>query len=202
MHRGQLFVKKVYDTLRSNPALWAKTLLIVTYDEHGGLYDHAIPPVADVLNGRRGPVFDPTGGGGVITAASAASVPNLQPIPYGVRVPTFVVSPWTMRGNGPDLVLDHCSILKSVLARFWGGEKPFLSDRIHASHSFDAFLTEKSPRMDVPPSPSLPSLPFGSRRTPSRTSKIVTSPLSRQSMREGPVDYHELSGRWARQLGR
>ena len=83
------------------------------------------------------PITTPTGGKPPLTPAAA-----LLQIAYGVRVPTFVISPWTMRGKGPRLVLDHCSILKSVLARFWGGEKPFLSDRVNASHSFDAFLTE------------------------------------------------------------
>jgi hypothetical protein len=89
-----------------------------------------------------------------------------------------------------------------VLARFLGAEKPFLSDRVHVSHSFEAFLTEAEPRLDVPPSPSLPSLDIGERKAASPTTRITTRPLSRQEMREGPVDYHELSGRWARQLGR
>ncbi|MDO8706231.1 MAG: alkaline phosphatase family protein [Sulfuricaulis sp.] len=241
MHRGQIFLKDVYNTLRSNPALWEKTLLIITYDEHGGLYDHVVPPTADVYNVPGGPVLDPHGGGGPVVgglgprapvggglsparpiaahAGGGAAVrgdvlvatpdpspppaPSLLQIPYGVRVPTFVVSPWTVRGKGPSLTLDHCSILKTVLARFLGNEKPFLSDRVSASHSFDAFLTEAAPRT-VPKFDDklLPGLPLGARRAPSRTTQIVTKPLSRKEMREGSVDYHELSGRWARQLGR
>jgi hypothetical protein len=73
---------------------------------------------------------------------------------------------------------------------------------VNASHSFDAFLTEAAPRMDVPPSPSLPSLPIDVRIAPSPTTRIITKPLSRKEMREGQVDFHDLSGRWARQLGR
>ncbi|HEX3248346.1 MAG TPA: alkaline phosphatase family protein [Pyrinomonadaceae bacterium] len=198
MHRGQLFLKKVYDTLTSNRALWEKTLLIITYDEHGGLYDHVVPPLADVYTEQSKPVVE--GSGAVVTATPVLPAPLT--IPYGVRVPTFVVSPWTGRGKGRSLTLDHCSILKTVLARFLGAKKPFLSDRVSASHSFESFLTETVPRMNVPPSPSLLPLPIGDRRTPSPTTKIVTRPLSRKEMREGPVDYHELTGRWARQLGR
>jgi phospholipase C len=198
MHRGQIFVKGVYDTLRSKPTLWENTLLIVTYDEHGGFYDHVIPPMADVMPTPHEVVLNPVGP----LIGETAAQPVLLQIPYGVRVPTFVVSPWTTRGKGLSIVLDHCSILKTVLARFWGGEKPFLSDRVDASHSFEAFLTEATPRMDVPPSPSLPSLPVGVRRASSRTTQIVTRPLSRQEMRKGAVDFHELMGRWARQLGR
>jgi phospholipase C len=247
MLRGQIFVKRVYDTLRSNPALWEKTLLIITYDEHGGFYDHVVPPVADLLTpgggvinpGTLGGVVSPAVGGGVIkpvvgatvaaaTPAGAAGglagggagviggaqirpigvLPAVQlqplslPIPYGVRVPTFVVSPWTVRGKGPSLVLDHCSILKTVLARFLGAEKPFFRDRVNASLSFDNFLTGAAPRMDVPPSPSLPPLPIGDRKALSPTSRITTPPLSRKDLRERQADYHDLSGRWARQLGR
>jgi phospholipase C len=197
MHRGQVFVKGVYDALRKSDK-WEKTLLIVTYDEHGGLYDHRVPPVADLIGEEL--VLNPGPG---IPAPAPATQGTLLPIRYGVRVPTFVVSPWTMRGKGPSILLDHCSILKTVLARFLGAEKPFLSDRVASSHSFDAFLTEPAPRLNVPPSPDLDGpLQEEERIGPSPRSKIVTPTLSRRQMRRGPVEFHQLSGRWARQLGR
>jgi len=227
MYRGQIFIRRVYQALRSKSEVWRKTLLIITYDEHGGLYDHVVPPIADVLNAPLGPVvsdgFDeqPTGGGhgfgsdhiavnpavtDVVIADPEAPEPQPQDptiqIPYGVRVPTFVVSPWTMRGKGPNITLDHCSILKTVLARFCGGNKPFLNDRIRASRSFESFLTEDQPRMDVPAPPTLGELPLTVRLQVPGASEIVTPPLFRKQMREGPVDYHELSGRLARMLGR
>jgi phospholipase C len=229
MHRGQIFLRDVYNTLRSNPAIWKKTLLIITYDEHGGLYDHVVPPVADVYSTFTGTGLPPIGvlrkstgrGRHPAVEANLAGIPigilpvplpntPLQPlaraplpIPYGVRVPTFVVSPWTTRGKGPSTVLDHCSILKTVLARFMGTNKPFLSDRVHAAHSFNGFLTEAAPRMNVPPfTGSLDALPLEVRSAPSGTTQIVTPPLSRAAMRAGPVDWHDLTGRWARQLGR
>ena len=199
MHRGQIFLKGVYDALTSNRALWESTLLIISYDEHGGFYDHVVPPIADVYNTLSGsPVLET----GALLAASSTKPSPLLTTSYGVRVPAFVVSPWTGRGKGPSVTLDHCSILKTVLARFLGAEKPFLSDRVSASHSFEAFLTETAPRMNVPPSPPLRPLPFDPPPALSPTSQIMTRPLSRQEMREGPVDYHELTGRWARQLGR
>lgn len=238
MWRGQLFIKRVYDTLRSNPQTWENTLLIITYDEHGGLYDHVVPPVADVITtGRPGEAIGgevsgghappPTGdtGGGVVHGfaghiraaaadlatlhvATADSDPPSPPpaasdvqIPYGVRVPTFVVSPWTMRGKGPSITLDHCSILKTVLARFAGADKPFLSERVRASHSFESFLTESQAR-DVPQSPTLDQLPITVRRTVPGVSEIITPPLSPKRMREGAVDYQDLSGFLARLIGR
>lgn len=237
MHRGQIFLKNVYDALTSNPDVWRKTLLIITYDEHGGLYDHVVPRTADVYTAAGGQILNPKLGASIlaatVTSASGApsrsapkraglvavpakvsaqllpspgNLPQLMQvplsIPYGVRVPTFVVSPWTKPGPGEKLALDHCSILKTVLARFFEG-KPFLSDRVSASNSFDAFVKEAVPRMDVPPfDKELKALRETERKGPSRTSKIITTPLSRKAMRAGPVDYHDLTGRWARQLGR
>jgi hypothetical protein len=282
MWRGQIFVKRVYDVLRSNRTLWQKTLLLITYDEHGGLYDHVVPPIADLLLVRRPGKVDVTPGGASrpsrssrrgatwnstersaavadavvvgaeVNIADAHRLPAGRPrpdvdidpgdidvepdpgdidvepdpgdidvephpggsgdtplevrekikIPYGVRVPTFVVSPWVKPGKGPSLTLDHCSILKTVLARFGGGSKPFLGDRVHASHSFDAFLTEAQPRMDVPASDPLQDLPIDEPPVTPGASRIITSPLSRKRMREGTADFHDVSGWVARMLGR
>jgi len=192
MYRGQIFLKSVYDTLRSNPDVWRDTLLIITYDEHGGFYDHVLPPLAEILN--RPPVAqDPTSGpGGPMT-------PGSQRIAYGLRVPTFVVSPWAPAGKGPDIVLDHCSILKTILARFIGRAAPFLSARVSAARSFDAFLTASAPRMDVPASPTMRRLPDPATLIERR---IVTPPVSRQEMRRGNIDYHDLTGMIGRMLGR
>ncbi len=198
MYRGQIFLQRVYNALRSNSALWQKTMLIITYDEHGGLYDHVIPPIADLLSVQ----IDVKTDNPNVPPPPPAQAPATLRVPYGVRVPTFVVSPWTTRGKGPSLTLDHCSILKTVLARFDGANKPFLSDRVHASQTFNAFLTEASPRLDVPPPTPLSSLPAKPQRVAKGATAIVTQPLSRKAMREGPVDYHDLTGWLARQLGR
>jgi phospholipase C len=200
MHRGQLFLQDVYDALRTG-SRWEKTLLIITYDEHGGFYDHAVPPIAELLPTTDGMANHPGFATARTVSGTTAQSQGLLPVPYGVRVPTFVVSPWTMRGKGPGITLDHCSILKTVLARFLGAEKPFLSDRVSASHSFNAFLTEPAPRT-VPAPPKLDHLPIGERIGNGSASAIVTPSLSRRRMRAGPVDFHDISGRWARQLGR
>lgn len=81
---GQKLVKEVYETLRASPQ-WNETLLVITYDEHGGFYDHVETPYVNVPN--------PDG--------------NTGPPPYffkfdrlGVRVPTIMVSPWIKKGTG------------------------------------------------------------------------------------------------------
>jgi phospholipase C len=240
MWRGQAFIRRVYEALRSNPSIWQKTLLIITYDEHGGLYDHVVPPVADIVH-RFSPVLShpgevthdlvaeekPAGRGGPggrhvglehlkdigsILAGDlvATTDPDVSPpdtpmemqIPYGVRVPTFVVSPWVAPGKGPDIILDHCSILKTVLARFGGPEKPFLSDRVASSHSFESFLTESEPRLNVPQTEPLAPLPDTAKLVVPGASEIITPPISRKRMREDTVDFHDLSGWVARMIGR
>lgn len=237
MYRGQAFLRRVYAALIANPAVWAKTMLIITYDEHGGFYDHVIPPIADVFETPRPVVADPGPAGGVVAdGGTATPTPggglgghivhaagvHISPemlgvllgesiettpsdvavkVPYGVRVPTFVVSPWVAPGKGPSVILDHCSILKTILARFCGDKKPFMSDRVHASHSFESFVTESAPRGVADP-PTLRDFPFPSSSELPGTSRIITEPLFRKGMRESHVDYHEISGRLARMLGR
>lgn len=81
---GQKFVKEVYELLRASPQ-WNEMLFVITYDEHGGFYDHVPTPVDGVPS--------PDG--------------IVGPEPYkfrfdrlGVRVPTILVSPWIERGTG------------------------------------------------------------------------------------------------------
>jgi phospholipase C len=183
MLSGQVFIKGIYDALRSKQALWLKTLLIITYDEHGGFYDHVIPPVADALS--------MPGATGTIKADMT--------IPYGLRVPAFVVSPWAPAGKGPGITLDHCSVLKTILSRFCGAEKPFLSDRVEASLTFDSFLTETKPRLNVPPSPPLPTVFAPERRPGGRA--IIAKPVSRKAFERGEVESHDLTGMMARYWG-
>ena len=250
MYRGQKFIQRVYKALTANPAVWRKTMLIITYDEHGGFYDHVIPPIADVFEADRpltvadpGRLVDAISDGGTSTppahpashgglgsvgglagsgavaghgpfhvspevlsvllgeAADPVLTETTVKVQYGLRVPTFVVSPWVSPGKGPSVVLDHCSILKTILARFCGDTKPFLNDRVHISHSFETFLGEAQERHVGDP-PQLGDLPITVRRMVPGASQIITEPLFRKQMREGQVDYHELSGRLARMLGR
>jgi phospholipase C len=192
MYNGQVFLKGIYDTLRADEQLWRKTALIITYDEHGGFFDHVIPPIAEARS--RPLVFT---GGGPSGAATVHHDDQLR-----LRVPTFVVSPWVPAGKGPDIILDHCSILKTVLARFCGDSRPFLADRVHAARSFDAYLSASEPRLDVPMSPAMEPLPIGTQSRMYPGSAIDTEPMSRQKMRQGNVDAHELLGMLARMLGR
>lgn len=85
---GQKFVKEVYEAIRGSPQ-WKEMLLVITYDEHGGFYDHVPTPVSGVPS--------PDG--------------IVGPEPYkfrfdrlGVRVPAIFVSPWIEPGTGTYVV--------------------------------------------------------------------------------------------------
>ena len=201
MAAGQAFLQQVYTTLQSNPAVWAKTLLLITYDEHGGFYDHVVPPLADL---RQTPVPTPPitlvglASGAAAKATAAATKPAVL-TPYGVRVPMFVVSPWVPAGKGPDLTLDHCAILKTILARFCPDGPPFLSDRVAASPSFDAFLSASAPRLVAAPAATAQA---HAARATGLANRPVLQPMSRASVRANGADFHDLTGMLARMLGR
>jgi phospholipase C len=108
---GERLIAQVYNAVRSSPC-WKKSLLIITYDEHGGCYDHMPPPRAVPPDGSRhaesGFAFDA----------------------YGVRVPAVIVSPWIKPGSvirsagagmayeTPPYPFDHTSILSTLRALF------------------------------------------------------------------------------------
>jgi phospholipase C len=105
---GELLLMQVYNLLRQS-SYWDSTLLIITYDEHGGLYDHVPPPTA-------------TPPGTVPLAASWTdpAAHGFGYTVYGGRVPAIVVSPYIPAGAtlSSDPPFDHASIVKTVWETF------------------------------------------------------------------------------------
>jgi|RhiMethySRZTD1v2_1073278.scaffolds.fasta_scaffold01089_35 phospholipase C len=95
---GEDFLRRVYRTLISNAERWRNTAMIVTYDEHGGFFDH-VPPLQ---------IRDRAGGRQFVTT--------------GVRVPAFLVSPHVAAGTPFRGKLDHTSILQLLADRFTRGQ--------------------------------------------------------------------------------
>jgi phospholipase C len=130
---GEQLIHDVYYALRKGPG-WNQTLLIITYDEHGGCYDHVAPPTNAV------PPDDDAGEFGFDFKR------------FGLRVPTVLVSPLIPAGTvfrvpANSTPLDHTSILKTVEQR-WG--LPALTARDAAAPGIGAVLTLKTPRIDDP----------------------------------------------------
>jgi phospholipase C len=102
---GQAFISYVYRILASNPKVWAKTLFIITYDEHGSFYDHVIPPGEGATNADGSPAgnnFD--------------EYPEFRQL--GFRVPSLVIGPHVKKGHVSHDLLDHVSVLSTLYDRF------------------------------------------------------------------------------------
>ncbi|XP_050204105.1 non-specific phospholipase C2 [Mercurialis annua] len=143
VYQGQMFVKEVYETLRGSPQ-WNETMLVITYDEHGGFYDHVATPVTGV--------------------PSPDGIVGPEPFLFkfdrlGVRVPTIVVSPWIEKGtvvhgpNGspfPTSEYEHSSIPATV-KKIFNLSSPFLTKRDAWAGTFEGIVqTRKEPRTDCP----------------------------------------------------
>ena len=123
--KAEKLIADTYNALRSNPALWAKTLLVVAYDEHGGFYDHVVPPA---------------------TVAPDDHVTAYDFTQLGVRVPAILISPWCDAG-AHHTPFDHTSVLKYLCDK-WG--MPPLGERTRAANSIAAAI-RPTPRTDDTP---------------------------------------------------
>jgi len=108
---GELFIAQVYNAIKGNPKVWNSTALLIVYDEHGGIYDHVVPPActADQFT------------------ASANDTCTGVPFKFdrlGVRVPAILVSPWIEKGTVVDRVFDHASIPATITKFFIGDYSP------------------------------------------------------------------------------
>ena len=131
---GEHHTHEILKALWANPKLWAKTALIINYDENDGLFDHVAPPVPQP--GTEGEFV-----GGL-------------PIGLGFRVPCMVISPFSRGGYVASQTFDHTSTLRLLETRF-GVEVPNLSKwRRNATGDLtSAFGFGHAPRFDVPKLP-------------------------------------------------
>jgi phospholipase C len=138
---GEQLIARVYNAVRSSPA-WKKILFVLTFDEHGGCYDHVPPPAAVPPEPKPGPdgfLFDR----------------------YGVRVPAIIISPYTKAGTvlrNADVgsprqptpsPFDHTSIIRTLRQRFDPNGAP-LSCRDASAPSLDSALNLNEPANDGP----------------------------------------------------
>jgi phospholipase C len=133
---GDQLAADVYAALRGSPQ-WAQSLLIITFDEHGGYFDHADPPAAVNPDGINSPAPGDT----------ASFAPSFAFDRLGLRVPTILVSPYLAKGAVCSKPLQHTSVLSTVRKLF--GIDAALTKRDAAAATFeDLFLA--APRSDAP----------------------------------------------------
>jgi phospholipase C len=142
---GELFIATIYNAIHQNPDLWKSTALLITYDEHGGIFDHVPPPSCT-----------PDG-----FTASAQDTGTGAPFAFdrlGVRVPAILVSPWVPRATvvpGPEdpatgRTFEHASIPATVTNHFIGNYDR-RSAREKATQTFLDLLSDNlRPDSDVP----------------------------------------------------
>jgi len=110
VQEGERFIGNIYNAIRGNDALWETTALLVVYDEHGGLYDHVVPP-ACTPDGFKAQAGD-TGIG--------------MPFAFdrlGVRVPAVLISPFIPKGTVVDgRIFEHACIPNVVTNHFLNGD--------------------------------------------------------------------------------
>jgi phospholipase C len=133
IQRGQAFTAKIINAIMSGPA-WSSTVIFLTYDEHGGYFDHVPPPAAclpdaippDLQAGDEPGAFDR----------------------YGIRVPMVAVSPFSKKAFVSHVTYDHTSILRFIENRF---DLPALTNRdANADPMLDLFDFDNPPFVTPP----------------------------------------------------
>jgi phospholipase C len=128
--QGAWYVQQVLDALTAVPEVWSKTVLFVNFDENDGYFDHVPSPSAPSPN----PDASTLAGKSTLPAQDMSyeyfthpappGIPTAQPTPDGnvygpgMRVPMYVISPWSRGGWVNSQVFDHTSVLRFVEARF------------------------------------------------------------------------------------
>ena len=135
---GERFIASIYMAIKSNPGLWSSTALLITYDEHGGIFDHVPPPAPDGTDGFAAPP-EKTGTGQAFTFDR-----------LGVRVPSILVSPWVRRGTVVNEVYEHASIPATVTEWLLPGFAGPRTDREAKARTFLHLLSEPLMRADGP----------------------------------------------------
>jgi hypothetical protein len=186
--RGEKLIKKVYEIVRNSPH-WEKSLLIVTFDEHGGFYDHVAPT----------PAVPP---GDVFTQDYVQHQFRFDR--YGPRVPTLVISPWIRKGVIDKTEYDHTSMLATV-ERLFGMSN--LTDRDREANDLRHLLSLTTARSDAPttlPPVAVNPNPLDCEDDDDETGVILRTRLAelkaaqgegiyrRRKVREAPVDRSQI----------
>ncbi len=141
---GEEFVKEVYTSLIANRDAWCKTMLLITFDEFVGTFDHVTDPL------KSGVVTPPWGPNGQPVFKSPT---NFKFDRLGARVPTILVSPYVQKGtvfrSTGGVPYDHTSVIATTLK--WIGQSGRAADfgaRTVAAPTFEQVLTLDHPRTD------------------------------------------------------
>ena len=180
---GEALIKDIYEALRASPQ-WNETLFVITYDEHGGFYDHVTPPQAPPP-------------GGVHESYPDAGY-NFSSL--GVRIPTVLVSPWIAKGTvlsappreqrpQPDSEYDLTSIMATT-RKLLGMPATPLTKRDAWAGTFEHLLMAR----DAPRTDCLTHLPAAPKPALAAADEAAL-PLNDLQMEIAGVHAHVVGGR-------
>ena len=135
IRNGEAFLNQVYSAVTNSPA-WQSTVLIITFDEWGGFFDHVPPPLGPIPPGD----------------AALGSDGRL-----GFRVPALIISPFARRRRVVGTPFDHTSVLKLIE---WRWNLAPLTVRDANANNLAAALNFDEPKLDAPVY-NVPIGPFG-----------------------------------------
>ncbi|NHI05433.1 Non-hemolytic phospholipase C [Streptomyces sp. KO7888] len=118
---GAWYISQVLDALTSNPAVWAKTALFITYDENDGFFDHVVPPLPPKSAAQGRSTVDVS-----LDVFEGSATHREGFYGLGPRVPMLVVSPWSTGGFVCSETFDHTSVIRFMERRF-GVSEPNIS---------------------------------------------------------------------------
>ncbi|PPV07820.1 non-hemolytic phospholipase C [Xanthomonas bromi] len=171
---GESLVARLIDALTSNPEVWAKTALIINYDENDGFFDHVPAPL---------PALDARMGRSNVDVRGEAY--NGVPVGLGIRVPMLVISPWTRGGWVNSQVFDHTSVLRLLERRFGVAEPNISPWRRAVSGDLSSVFDFRKP--DDSALSALPSIDdYRARTAAVRNKPLPTPPASAIMPRQEP----------------
>ena len=177
---GESHVSAVINAAMSSP-LWPKILLIWTYDEHGGFYDHVAPLGAPLPDG--------------IAPETSSTDYQAQFNVTGVRVPTVVVSPYSRPNAVSNVPHDHTSIIATIAAKW---NLPALTYRdAQANTLLDYLNLNAAPAFLTPPKLAAPAVPTalgGSQCTATAPPDTITPSVTKP--RKNARTSEDLYRRW------
>ncbi len=171
--RGQLLLADLYRILITNSEKWAHTLLIVTYDEHGGFFDH-VPPLS-----------------------GSTEIGSVKLNTTGVRVPAFAISPFVKPCTPFSGLLDHTSILQLLADRFTDMKGGY-SQAVDARHAMLKLNRIYQCLLDEPINLSAPQLGVPKialveeRVPPKRTAETPNEAAYRHAVEKLSSDHPEI----------
>jgi phospholipase C len=166
---GEALIRATYEAIRNSP-LWESSMFIITWDEHGGFFDHVAPPSAV-------PPAD-------IAQFSGANRYGFAFDQYGPRVPAVVISPLIPRNTIDHRIYDHSSLPATLERLFNLGP---LTARDRAALDLRPLASLPAPRQVEPDLFALPpEAEFAHSQIPLDTLEIESPPPTRP---EEPVEH-------------